>query len=275
MALAYSNIVQVKEEKEATCFNKTKICLLSISIILAIVFSFTALAAMTSSNLVIMSSMQGHWNTTDNHRWDDECRDNERYNYNDYGYRRGYYESTTTTAPESKPEKCYGKQLDGAIEEDFVFFSISQVCLTEVVLFLSLFVFLTGRRITKKSLFFPGILLFVAAISTTIAFFSGIVHYNISYGNILDGNDSPFQPFLIVNGINTFSALIIGLICIVIGSSLFISIMTVLSRIFISIIVFVFILFFTLLQAFLKLASHISMNMKEHSIGKQPEVTLA
>ena len=194
LALAYGNIVQLKEEKEAASYNKTKICLLSISFILAGVFLFVSLATMTSSNLVIKSSMQRHWNSTNSHSWEDECRennrDNNRYNHNDYGYQRQDYELTTTTAPKAKPEKCYGKQLDHEVQDVFVFFSISQLCLTQVVLFLSLFVFLTGRRITKKSLFFPGILLFAAAISTIIAFSSGIVHYNYSYGN-----DSPFLPF--------------------------------------------------------------------------------
>merc|ERR1719341_2160014 len=113
---------------------------------------------------------------------------------------------------------------------------------------------------TKKSLFFPGIFLFAAAISTIIAFFSGVVHYNYSYGN-----DSPFLPFLFLNGINTFSALVIGLIFIVIGGSLFISLMTVLSRIILSIIVFVSIVFLTLLQSFLKLASLVSTKLQEET----------
>ena len=112
---------------------------------------------MTSSNLVIMSSMQRHWNSTHSHSWDEECRNNNRYNYNDYGYQRRDYELTTSTTPKAKPEKCYGNQLDHEVQDVFVFFSMSQLCLTEVVLFLSLFVYLTRRRITKKSLFFPGI----------------------------------------------------------------------------------------------------------------------
>ena len=179
LAVAYGNIVQVKEEKEAGSSSKTKICLLSISFILASVFLFVSLVTMTSTNLVIMSSVQMHWNTTRSHSWDEECRetnhDNNRYNYNDYDYQRRNYELTTITAPKIKPDKCYGKQLDREVQDVFVFFSISQLCLTEVVLFLSLFVFLTGKRITKKSLFLPGILLFATAISTIIAFFSGVV----------------------------------------------------------------------------------------------------
>ena len=218
LALAYTNIIQVKEDKQAASFNKTKICLFSLSIILAIVFIFVALATMTTSNLVLMSTMQKHWNSTNSHHWGGDCRDNNCYSYNDYGSQNRDYELTTTTAPKGKPDKCYGKQLDHGIQDLFVFFAISQLCLTEVFLFLSLFVIFTGRRITTKSLFFPGILLFIAAITTIIAFCSGIVHYEYSFESGL--------PFLLLNGTNTFSALIIGFSCIVIGGSLFISFKT-------------------------------------------------
>merc|ERR1712142_321395 len=88
-----------------------------------------------------------------------------------------YYRTTTTTtvAPVEKPEKCYGKTLDYDVLQIMSFFSISQEFVTESVMFLGLFVFLTGKRITKKSLFSHGILLLASTVSTFIAFFNVMV----------------------------------------------------------------------------------------------------
>jgi hypothetical protein len=78
MALAYSLVIQMKEENEVDSSGKSKTCHLSISTILAIVFLFVFLATITSPNPVMMSTMQGDWNTT-------------------YGHQHHTYDSTTTT----------------------------------------------------------------------------------------------------------------------------------------------------------------------------------
>ena len=60
---------------------------------------------MTGSNLVMMSTVQGYWNSTQDHSWDNECREKTHYDhYNDYRYQ---YDTTTTTTetPKSKPER--------------------------------------------------------------------------------------------------------------------------------------------------------------------------
>merc|ERR1712142_308220 len=116
-----------------------------------------------------MGNTQEHWNSTRNHEYDEECRDKEYSDrYNDY-----YHTTTTiTVAPVEKPEKCYGKTLDYEVLQMMSIFSICQEFVTESVMFLGLFVFLTGKRITKKSLFFHGILLFASTVSTCIAFFN-------------------------------------------------------------------------------------------------------
>ena len=182
-ALAYSNLVQVTEDKEDASMSRSKMCRLSISIILAIIFLFVSSATMTSSNLIIMSIMQGQWHTIHDHKWDKECR-NEKQNY----YKNNYddYNQYDTTTPrytyeyQDIPEKCYGKTLEFHVQWDLTQFSISQLFLTESLFLLCLFVILTGRRISKKSLFIPGVLLFASAISTVIFFFTRGLHYEIT-----------------------------------------------------------------------------------------------
>jgi len=263
MALAYSSILQVEEVKDGESPSRSKTCYISISIILAIVFLFLSLATMTSSNLTIMSSMQGHWNTTRDHGWDEECRNKERNNNDGYYWNHHYYSTitTTTAAPEDKPEKCYGKQLHPNVQDELTFFTFSQLFVTESFLFLCLLVFLIGRRISKKSLFIPGLFLFASAISTFIAFFSAVIHYE-PIGFV----------FLLLNGINTIAALIIGFICIIIGGPFFISATAVFFRIFLSISVFVFIIPLTLLQSVLTLAGFISNIKKPTKTIAGPEV---
>eukprot|EP00092_Neocalanus_flemingeri_P012464 GFUD01013437.1.p1 GENE.GFUD01013437.1~~GFUD01013437.1.p1 ORF type:complete len:652 (-),score=110.42 GFUD01013437.1:189-2111(-) len=263
VALAYSNIIQSMEEKKDDKSSKVKIGLLSISIILSIVYFFLSLASMTTSNLVIMSTVQGHWNTTKEHTWDDECRDNNQVHYDDYGYR---YDTTTTSAPESKPDKCYGKALDWLVQDNFTFFSICQLMMTESFLLLSAFVCMNGRSITKKTLFLPGLLLFAAAISSIISFFSGIVQYDLQTNGF---------PFFIMNSINTLSALVIGFIFVITGGSVFISFIIIVFRIILSILVFSLILIMTAVDLLLKLPTLTCKTPKPSNVVEQPDVATA
>eukprot|EP00092_Neocalanus_flemingeri_P082233 GFUD01102899.1.p1 GENE.GFUD01102899.1~~GFUD01102899.1.p1 ORF type:complete len:104 (+),score=17.22 GFUD01102899.1:230-541(+) len=94
---------------------------------------------------------------------------------------------------------------------------MSQILLTESILLLCIFITMTGRRIPKKNLFFPGSLLFLTAISTITAFFGGIVQYDLKTNGI---------PFLILNSANTLTSLLIGFICVIAGGSVFSSCIT-------------------------------------------------
>eukprot|EP00092_Neocalanus_flemingeri_P012466 GFUD01013439.1.p1 GENE.GFUD01013439.1~~GFUD01013439.1.p1 ORF type:complete len:664 (-),score=99.68 GFUD01013439.1:189-2114(-) len=263
VALAYSNIIQSMEEKKDDKSSKVKIGLLSISIILSIVYFFLSLASMTTSNLVIMSTVQGHWNTTQEHTWDDECRDNNQVHYDDYGYR---YDTTTSSAPESKPDKCYGKALDWLVQDTFTFFSICQLMMTESFLLLSAFVCMNGRSITKKTLFLPGLLLFAAAISSIISFFRGIVQYDLQTNGF---------SFFIMNSINTLSALVIGFIFVITGGSVFISFIIIVFRIILSILVFSLILIMTAVDLLLKLPTLTCKTPKPSNVVEQPDVATA
>eukprot|EP00092_Neocalanus_flemingeri_P031167 GFUD01033858.1.p1 GENE.GFUD01033858.1~~GFUD01033858.1.p1 ORF type:complete len:654 (-),score=109.54 GFUD01033858.1:582-2510(-) len=265
VAFAYSNIIHSMEEKKDDKSSKVKTGLLIISIILSILFFFLSLATMTTSNLVIMSTVQGHWNTTKEHTWDVECRDNNHFRYDDYGY--GYrYDTTTTSTPESKPDKCYGKALDWLVQDNFTLFSICHLLMTESFLLLSVFVSMNGRRITKKTLFLPGLLLFAAATSSIISFFSGIVQYDIQTNGF---------PFFIMNSINTLSALVIGFIFVITGGSVFISFLIIVFRIILSILVFSLILIMTTFDALLKLATLTCKTPKPCNVEEQPAVATA
>merc|ERR1719315_434840 len=114
MALAYSSIIQLREEKESQHSNKWRNCCFIFAILLSISFLFLSLTTITTTTLVITSTMQDHWNTTRDHSYDKECRDETEYDDN-YNYRYHYRETTTTTttvAPKEKPDKCFGKRLD-------------------------------------------------------------------------------------------------------------------------------------------------------------------
>ena len=121
---------------------------------------------------------------------------------------------------------------------------------------------LTGRRISKMSLFIPGILLFASAISTVIFFFTRVIHYEIT--GVL---------FFILSTINIYAALIIGLISIFNGAALFVSFGTLIFKVILSISLVVFIIILTVLKGFLKLANlHNSNNRKHTETNEEPEV---
>ena len=134
------------------------------------------------------------------------------------------------------------------------------------MLFLSLFIIMTGRKITKKTLFIPGFFLFAAAISTVIAFFTGIFQYDLQTNGF---------PFLIYSSVTTLSSLILGFICVIAGGSVFISFITIVFRIILSIFVLAFIIILTALEALLKLARVNSKISKESKFVEEPEVTMA
>merc|ERR1712142_516445 len=271
MALAYSTLVQVWVQKENESSSSSKTCYLTFFTILSVVFIFFSLFTMTLSIQVVTTNTQEHWNSTHNHQYDEECRDKE---YRDrYSSNHDYYHTTTTTtvAPVEKPEKCYGKTLDYDIQQMMAFFSISQEFVTESVMFFGLFVLLTGKRITKKSLFIHGILLLASTISTCIAFFnvmdkeknilrvgetSSLSQENIflNQGNVL----------LILNCINGFAPFIVGFICLLLGASCIISFLEFLFRTILSLLVFVCILFLSPLQLLLLLASNLATSKMPH-----------
>ena len=203
---------------------------------------------MTMSNLTISSAMQKNWNSTRDHSYDRECREEEHY-YDSYGYELFRTTTTTTVSPSEKPEKCYGKTLDHQVQDRMTFFSISQLTVSETLLFFSLVVILTGRRLNKKHLFIPGILLFASATSTCIAFFIGL-------DKNFDGYENS-SIFLIMNCVTTIGAFVIGFSCFVIGSSAFISFLELVFRLTFSSIVLIFIILFSVVQSFLKLASRL------------------
>merc|ERR1712240_171082 len=212
MALAYSTLVQVWVQKKNESSSSSKTCYLTFFTFLSVVFIFISMFTMTFSIQVVTTNTQEHWNSTRNHGYDEECRDKE--------YRRDryydYYRTTTTTttvAPVGKPEKCYGKTLDYEVLQMMSFLSISQEFVTESVMFLGLFVFLTGKRITKKSLFIHGILLLASTVSTCIAFFNvmGQERNFLRVGetsSLSQENIFQYQGniFLILNCINTLAA---------------------------------------------------------------------
>merc|ERR1711942_295482 len=242
LALAYANIMNLKQEKEKENSSNLRICLSSVSIFLPIFLVFLSLTTMTMSNLTITSRMQENWNSTQDHSYDRECREEEQY-YDNYGYYRTT--TTTTVAPTEKPEKCYGKTLDQQVQDRMTFFSISQLTISETLLFLSLLVILTGRRLTKEFLFIPGALLFASATSTCISYFTGLDLDFDGYGNN--------NLFIIMNCLTTFGAFVIGFSCFVIGSSAFISFLELVFRLIFSSIVFSFIILFSVVQSFLLL----------------------
>eukprot|EP00092_Neocalanus_flemingeri_P098961 GFUD01126230.1.p1 GENE.GFUD01126230.1~~GFUD01126230.1.p1 ORF type:complete len:635 (+),score=97.85 GFUD01126230.1:55-1959(+) len=238
MSLAYSNIIQIMEENEDKRSSKSKAGLLIISISLAIVFFFLSLASMVTSNLSMIATLQGYWG--------DACNENE---YHD----------------------CHG-ELDYQVQNDFTLFSISQVLLTESILLLSVFITITGRRITKQSLFFPGLLLFAAASSTITAYFCNINNYVFEAFPYLKTNG---MIFLILPSVNTISSLILGFFCVVTGGSVFISFITIIFRVILSIFVLAVLVILTVLDALLSLASQSSKNLKESKVEvvEKPEVT--
>merc|ERR1719308_468001 len=73
LALSYSNILQLKEEKEEDKSSNSESCCLTFSMFLSISFIFLSMATMTTTNLAIKNGIQENWNTTRDHRSDIEC----------------------------------------------------------------------------------------------------------------------------------------------------------------------------------------------------------
>merc|ERR1712142_449975 len=175
------------------------------------------------------------------------------------------------------------KTLDYDVLQIMSFFSISQEFVTESVMFLGIFVFLTGKRITKKSLFIHGILLFASTVCTCIAFFN-VMGQERNF--LWDGETSSSSQeniflnqgilFLMLNCINTIASFIVGFICFLLGASCIISFLEFLFRTILSLLVFVCILFLSLLQLLLLLASKLnSTEMPHYSTwmsNEEPEV---
>jgi len=221
LALAYTNILQLKEENNKENLSNSKNYLVPVCIFLSISICFLSLSTMTMSNLTITSSMQKNWNST--------------------------------------------QTLDYRVHERMAYFSISQMTVSESLLFFSLIVILSGRRLTKKSLFIPGLLLFASAISTCIAIFTG-----------LDPNLDDYEIsslFFIMNCLAIFGAFVIGFLCFVTGSSALISFLELVLRLILSSIIFIFIILFSIIQCFLKLAIRLgSMKMTPSSPNEEAEV---
>merc|ERR1719153_685013 len=234
LALAYSNILQLQEEKEAEKSNNSETdCCLTFSMFLSVAFIFLSISTMININLAINNYMKDDWSTTIDHTYDIDCYD---------VYHTGYYE---------KPRKCHGKVLAISLQEKCTFFSISQMSVTESMIFYFLLLVLTGRRITRKALFLPGILLFVSAGTTFKTFITG---FDQNYSHYKNNN-----LFLLILGyILTIVSFIIGLSCSIIGSPVLITFIVYLSRTIWAMIVLIFIFFITLAQSFLMLAGSLA-----------------
>merc|ERR1712215_103217 len=190
------------EEKGTEPWNKKQISLLGISGALLIIYAGLSMTAMVNSSITVMEKTQSKWNSTRNYEYDYDCDENYN-NYRDYSE---YIERSSS--PKSKPEKCFLRSLSYNVKDEVVFFSVSQMCVTEAVLFLTLFFFLVGKRITRKTLLLPGLFLFAAGISNIISY---------CLGHSLQQDYSLF--FLILNGVPTISATGIGFALIIAGIS--------------------------------------------------------
>jgi len=262
MALAYSTMIQVLEQKDFVSSNDLKTCYLSFSILLSIFFIFFSLATMTFSIHVVTADMQKeHWNSTRNYINDKECSDNGYRDHYSGDYNYNHRTTKTTTDIVDKPEKCYGKSLEYDDLQIMSFFSISQEFVTESVIFLGIFVILSGKKITKNSLIIPGIMLFVSPIFMSVAFFN-VIDQEVNFPQVGETTSSGQEDiffsqgdiFYMLNSINTLVPFIIGFICVLNGASVIISFFEFLFRTILSFLVFVCILLFTLLQVSLKLA---------------------
>jgi len=242
LALAYSNILQLQEEKEAEKMSNSESCCLTFSMFLSVAFIFLSISTMININLAINNYMKDDWSTTIDHKYDMECK-GLVYVQDSYGeYYPEYYE---------KPAKCHGKVLEISLQERCTFFSISQMSVTESMIFYFLLLVLTGRRITRKALFLPGILLFVSAGTTFKTFITG---FDQNYSHYKNNN-----LFLLILGyILTIVSFIIGLSCSIIGSPVLITFIVYLSRTIWAMIVLIFIFFITLAQSFLMLAGSLA-----------------
>jgi len=240
MALSYNNLVQMTKEKGTEPWNKKKASLLGISGTLLIIFAGLSMTSTVNSSITVMEKTQANWNTTNNYNYDYECNDNyiNYRDYSEYGER--------SSSPKSKPEKCFLKSLDYHIMEEVVFFSVSQMCVTESVLFFTLFFFLIGKRITRKTLFLPGLFLFAAGISNIITY---------CLGHTLQQDNSLF--FLILTGIPTISAIGIGAGLIIAGISFATSFLILLLRLILASVLVVILVLTSTIQLLLLLVSKI------------------
>merc|ERR1711915_97842 len=238
MALSYNNLVQMTEEKGAEPWSKKKISLLGITGTLLIIYAGLSMTAMVNSSITVMEKTQSKWNSTRNYEYDYDCDENYN-NYRDYSE---YIERSSS--PKSKPEKCFLKSLSYHVKDEVVFFSVSQMCVTEAVLFLTLFFFLIGKRITRKTLFLPGLFLFAAGISNIIAY---------CFGRNLRQDNSLF--FLILTGVPTFTAIGIGAGLIIAGISFATSFLILLLKLLLASVLVAVLLLTSIIQLLLLLVS--------------------
>jgi len=254
MALSYNNLVQMTEEKGAEPWSKKKISLLGISGALLIIYAGLSMTATVNSSITVMQKTQSKWNSTRDYDYDCECTDN-CYNYRDYS---AYAERTSS--PKSKPEKCFLRSLSYHVKDEVVFFSVSQMCVTEAVLFLTLFFFLVGKRITRKTLFLPGLFLFAAGISNIIAY---------CLGHSLQQDYSLF--FLILTGVPTISATGIGAALIIAGISFATSFLILLLKLLLACVLVAVLLLTSIIQLLLLL---VSKTLRNNIIDKKDPTNL-
>jgi len=255
IALAYSNFTQIQQKTEEIISSKFKTHFITMFLILSIVLIVLSLIAMISSNIVIMSTVQGFWNSTKDHSNDKECQNDDM---NDYGYNDYYRQENIikNNSSESKPDKCFTKILDRGVQDDFTFFSISQIMLTECLLFLSIFIITTGKKISMKYLCLPGFLLFYASSATVISYFFAIFNYDLQTNGI---------PFFILNGTISLSAVVLGFRLFCAGITVLISFIAFLFRIILLITALCIILILVSLQLLFKL----TMELSQLSITKK------
>ena len=191
LALSYlGSLLQRKEvtEEAPTGCRRGATGLATVAALATIGLAMTALA-LTSDNT--MTSLSGHWNTTESTRYKSDCpegaarnqrRDYPRYYYDDEGVRR--VQTTTTTTPAPWPDHCFGVSLDNRLQEAFTSFSLSQLCLSWSHLVLSLLILLAGTKLHRTILLSLGVTIFGSTIATTIFYLISLTDYVIVDANI-------------------------------------------------------------------------------------------
>merc|ERR1719308_370232 len=130
LALAYTNIVQLKKQIESENSSNSKGSLLSVPIYLSVFVIFLSLTTMIISNLTITSAMQVHWNVNVG----SSCTNNDDISSYTPDYtpldRECFDFHGKPTNITEKPEKCYGKIIDCQVMERMKLFSISQLAVS-------------------------------------------------------------------------------------------------------------------------------------------------
>jgi MFS family permease len=178
LALSYlGSLAQRKEgtEEPPTRCRRAASGLATVAALATIVLAMTALA-LNSDNL--MTSLSGHWNTTESARYQSDCPEGAARNYRQYYWDDdGNRRLQTTTTPASWPDHCFGVSLDSRLKRAFTYFSLSQHGLSYSLLVLGLLVILAGTKLRSTILLVLGIAIFGSTVATTIFYFISLIDY--------------------------------------------------------------------------------------------------